>query len=220
MKCSAVRGTSQGTRSRPFFCVARRGNPLPPITLFRVWLEPAVDLRHHRHVAVPELPCDQLEQAGAGHHPCRPMVAGVMQPVALQAERPEPLAVRLRPRPARVVLPGGRAGLTLDARACRYPLVPVGQALSPAAGRRVGTGVRAGRGRAARVGRAARARVSWPSYPRSIGVGCSGQFTPSCQSRLSPPDQGPPMLPPPVHSPSAWGRRSFSPDLPSPSYDW
>jgi len=39
VKAVGVRGTSIGTRSRPFFFVPGRGDPLPPIALFRVRLK-------------------------------------------------------------------------------------------------------------------------------------------------------------------------------------
>ena len=110
VKCFCILGTSLGTRTRPFFYVPSRGDPLPPITLLRVRLEPSVHLRHHRHVTVPELSGDELEWGARARHPDRPMVPRVVQPVAFEPERPEPLAVRLpycpAIEPAENALPG------------------------------------------------------------------------------------------------------------------
>jgi hypothetical protein len=73
-KSSRSLGTSLGTRSRPFSYVASRGDPLPPVALFGIWLEPSVHLGHHRDVAVPALPRDELEWSAGARHPNRPVV--------------------------------------------------------------------------------------------------------------------------------------------------
>jgi hypothetical protein len=96
----AVRGNTLGNTARPFHRIPGRGDALPPIALLGIRLEPPVDLRHHRHVPVPELPRDQLEGRAGPRHPDGPMVPGVVEPVALEPERPEPLAVRLAHAPA------------------------------------------------------------------------------------------------------------------------
>jgi hypothetical protein len=84
----------------PLFLVPRGRDPLPQIALLRVRLEAAVDLRHHGDVPVPELTGDQLEGSASAGHPHRPVVPGVVQAVALEPERPEPLAVQVAGLPA------------------------------------------------------------------------------------------------------------------------
>jgi hypothetical protein len=89
-----VPGNILGNTARPFLLIARRGDPLPPVALLRVRLEPSVHLRHHRDVAVPELASDELEGGAGARHPNGPVVPRIVQPVALEPERPEPRPVR------------------------------------------------------------------------------------------------------------------------------
>src|SRR4051812_39405822 len=74
-------GNTLGNKPRPFCLVARSGSLLPAVALLRIRLEPAVHLRHHRHVAVPELAGDQLERGSGPRHANRPMVSSIVQPV-------------------------------------------------------------------------------------------------------------------------------------------
>ena len=85
---------------RPFFRIACCGDPFPPITLLGVGFEPPVHLRHHGYVAVAELAGDQLERSAGASHPDRPVMPGVMQPIAFEPEHRKPLAVRFPYRPA------------------------------------------------------------------------------------------------------------------------
>ena len=84
-------GSSLATRlaTRPdHFASSRAAAACPAVALFRVRLEPAVHLRHHRHVALPELAGDQLERRTRARHPHRPAMSGIVQPVVGPAERP------------------------------------------------------------------------------------------------------------------------------------
>ncbi|HXS22597.1 MAG TPA: hypothetical protein VN719_00065, partial [Gemmatimonadales bacterium] len=58
--------------------------------------ESAVNLEHHRCIAVSELPRDQFERHAGADHADRPMVAGVVEPMVGQPEYPQALAMHVK----------------------------------------------------------------------------------------------------------------------------
>jgi hypothetical protein len=68
---------------------------VPPVAFLGIRFEAAVDLRHHRHVAVAELPGNELKRCASACHPYRPVVPGIMQAAAGEPKSPTPLPMRV-----------------------------------------------------------------------------------------------------------------------------
>jgi hypothetical protein len=96
----AVRGNRIGNHSDPFLGIPSRRDALPTVTLLRIGLEAPVDLRHHGDVPMAELSGDQLEGSASPGHPDRPVMAGVVQPVAGEPKRPQAVAVGVPHHPS------------------------------------------------------------------------------------------------------------------------